>query len=280
MIPPVDIYPSSIECILEAVLADGGLAMILAEAHFDESVGSAGGKIICVAGYVFDIHQAKKMRKAWNSVLEQENLAYFRMSECAHGNEQFRKYRDDKSKRDRIARKMISIIKKRALFGVAASVYEKEYIEFVPKMRWVGSPYSILTRAVMGGAIKHFGERQCKIIYFYEAGDKSQREANSIMRGIMLDEQQKKEHHYNGHAFVDKKGNPGIQAADLLAWQWYTDRRHQIENRPRRKDLESLMTGMPYYAIHLGSVELIDMVAGVREAAQKAGLTTDDVGLM
>jgi hypothetical protein len=38
---------------------------------------------------------------------------------------------------------------------------------------------------------------------------------------------------YVGHAFVQKERNSAIQSADLLAWQWFTDKKHQLEKRPR-----------------------------------------------
>ncbi len=47
--------------------------------------------------------------------------------------------------------------------------------------------------------------------------------------------------HYSGHGFVPKLGNPVVQAADLLAWQWLKDRKNAAEGRPRRKDLASLI---------------------------------------
>jgi hypothetical protein len=48
---------------------------------------------------------------------------------------------------------------------------------------------------------------------------------------------------YVSHTFVDKKKFPCIQAADLLAWQMFTDWKHGMDKRPRRKDFSYLLEG-------------------------------------
>jgi hypothetical protein len=69
----------------------------------------------------------------------------------------------------------------------------------------------------------------------------------------------KAEYRYVGHAFVEKQKSPAVQAADLLAWQWYTNRLHQLEGKSRRKDCESLLK-LHHSATHLGPDKLNEML--------------------
>jgi hypothetical protein len=69
---------------------------------------------------------------------------------------------------------------------------------------------------------------------------------------------------YKQHAFVDKKQVRPIQAADLLAWQWY---KHviRITNgiiKPRG-DLAALSRGKPHYAVHFDAERLQAMITAI-----------------
>ena len=48
---------------------------------------------------------------------------------------------------------------------------------------------------------------------------------------------------YKEHQFIGKEHSACIQAADILAWQWYIDRRRKSEGKPRRKDCEAIVNG-------------------------------------
>ena len=67
------------------------------------------------------------------------------------------------------------------------------------------------------------------------------------------------QYRYAGHAFVPKEKSPAIQAADLLAWQWYKDKKNQGEGRPRRKDCASLLE-KHHNAVHLDREGLLTVI--------------------
>jgi peptide/nickel transport system substrate-binding protein len=52
-----------------------------------------------------------------------------------------------------------------------------------------------------------------------------------------------------------REDTPAVQAADLLAWQWYTDKRHELEGRPRRKDCARLLNHH-HNAVHVDEERL------------------------
>jgi hypothetical protein len=63
------------------------------------------------------------------------------------------------------------------------------------------------------------------------------------MDRIFGDPHLKEVYGYAAHAFVDKVKSRPCQAADLLAWQWFTDTKRRVQGtRPNpRKDLVSLV---------------------------------------
>jgi hypothetical protein len=237
----------------------GGYAMIQAQAYFDESGSHDGSPILCVAGYVFRKSQAIKLGHEWRKILRWKKLPYFHMVECAHGNGPFANL--TLAERIAVETRMIEIIKKHAVQGISVTVDPVEYASFPGKLPTkpglYDNAYALCTQTIMAG-ISAFIDANPKIenmAYFFEAGHKSRFQADEIMRAMFAVPKHKRDFRYVGHAFVEKQKSPQIQAADLLAWQWYTDRRHQREGRPRRKDCESLLQ-LHHNAIHLGAKEL------------------------
>jgi len=61
-----------------------------------------------------------------------------------------------------------------------------------------------------------------------------------------------------------KKESAAVQAADLLAWHWATDLKHQMTNRPRRKDFESLAQA-PFRGVHFDKARLLYYIELLKE---------------
>jgi hypothetical protein len=234
---------------VEIVLPRGGVCLALVEAYFDESIGEGrdhkSGRmipILCVAGYLFHSEQAKALCADWTAVLRPYGLPYFHMVDCAHGAGIFEGI--PKNERALIAAKMIGNIKRRSIVGLAVSVNLEHWDALAPDSPIIGSPYSFCVSAVMAGVHKWIETEKYDgdAAYFFEAGHKSRGEANWIMEQTYDVPALRKEARYIGHAFVDKESAPPVQAADLLAWQFYTDVRRQLEGATQhRKDFDSLI---------------------------------------
>jgi hypothetical protein len=250
--------------ILRVVLhRGGGCAVIQAQAYFDESGSHDGSPILCVAGYIFRKNQAIKLGHEWRRVLRWKKLPYFHMVECAHGNGPFAKLTKDE--RIAVQTKLIEAIKRYAVQGVAITVDPVEYAPFPGRLPTkpglYDNAYAFCAQVIMTG-VSVFLERNPlvgKMAYFFEAGHQSRPQADEIIRTMFAQPAIKQQFRYAGHAFVEKADAPQIQAADLLAWQWYTDRRHQREGKPRRKDCASLLE-LHHNAVHIDSAELDRMV--------------------
>lgn len=177
------------------------------------------------------------------------------MSECAHGNGPFADL--TKPERTIVATRMIEIIKERAVQGIAITIDNLEFYKAAaayPKLRGIyKTPYTFVSHTMLAGvaswleANSHVGS----MAYFFEAGHRSQNQTDQIMRRVFTNRPGKLlSYRYAGHAFVPKEKSPAVQAADLLAWQWYKDRKNKSEGRPQRKDCASLLQ-LHHTALHL-----------------------------
>jgi hypothetical protein len=235
--------------------------MLEVEAYFDESGSHAGAPVLCVAGYIIEKNRAIQLTAEWRGVLRARNLPYFRMSECAHGNGPFTALA--LTDRIQLVARLIQLIKQYTIQGLAVTLNVGEFDQSIPHHPIIGRPYSFAAHIILAGLSSWLDANQAatSCAYFFEAGHASQSEANEIMNTLFKSAKAKASHRYAGHAFVDKEQTPVVQAADLLAWQWYTDKRHQVEGRARRKDCAKLMEHH-HNAVHVGP----DKLSAVREA--------------
>jgi hypothetical protein len=229
--------------------------MVQIEVYFDESGTHDGAPVLCVGGYIMTKQQTVNFTNEWNAELANHGLPYFHMVDCAHGSGVFARL----SKEERVATEieMIAIIKRHTVQGLAVTVNEIEFSTYMLQHSLIGSPYSFCAHVLLAGVSSWLvaNPMVTNVAYFFESGHKHQSEANNIMNILFTNAGARLAHRYSRHAFVDKEKAPPVQAADLLAWQWYSDKRHQLEGRPRRKDCASL-TEHHHNAIHIGPEKL------------------------
>jgi hypothetical protein len=122
--------PESFIGIVDTLLSHGGFVVQIVHAFFDESGSHDGSPVLCVAGYAFQKREARLLAREWDTILMQNDLPFFRMVECAHGNDNFEHF--DKPQRIKIQTSLIGIIKRRAAHGFAVSVDTKAFAELMP----------------------------------------------------------------------------------------------------------------------------------------------------
>ena len=113
---------------LEVLLPKGGGVVVMVEGYFDESGDfDEDPKVFCIAGYFIGEQQAREMDAAWGAVLEEHDLPYFHMVDCAHGNGIFK----GRKKEECIAveTKLIGLIKKHTYWGFAALTKAEHFKE-------------------------------------------------------------------------------------------------------------------------------------------------------
>jgi Protein of unknown function (DUF3800) len=251
---------------LEAILRGGGYIVEFVEAYFDESGTDDKSPMLCVAGYILEKTAAARMDADWLAVLNKFNLPYFRMSSCAHRTGPFKMLSEEDC--IEVEKQMIAIIKASASFGVAVTVDTRAFARVMPERNFkeIGSPYSLCAHTCLTAVKSWATEKNFNgsISYMFEAGHKSQSEANGIMNRLFKNPQMRVAHRYSGHSFVDKALARPLQAADLLAWQWFLDRRRctslaaqSLSPRPRL-DLQELVRDEkpPHNMMHFDEAKL------------------------
>ena len=238
--------------LLEILLPHGGYALQLVESYFDEAGSDDGSPVLCVAGYIIEKEACVKLDSEWAEVLKIFKLPYFRMSQCAHGTGPFKNL----TMADRIEseKQCIAIIKRHITYGIAITVEPQRFEQIMPKSTEIGSPYTLCAHACLT-AVKSWATETNypgKVAYFFESGHKSQGEANAIMNRLFNMPKLRTDYRYAAHTFADKQEVRPLQAADLIAWQWYKDHKRRMERKKLepRKDCFELMYGGPYHALH------------------------------
>jgi len=249
---------SSAAWIADVMLRSGGWLIVLDfECAFDESGTHAGSPIVCVAGYIMEKSQARELDREWNEVLNWKHLEhplpYFHMADCAPdpGNGVFAGI--SKSHRIQVVSQLIAVIKRRTVQGVAATVSVKDFEEILARHPFYPDPYVLVSHVILQGVTKWIDVNRDtvgRVAYFFESGHESRADADYIMNKLFNAPRLADTYRHAGHAFVPKIGNPIVQAADLLAWQWLKDRKNAREGRRRRKDLESLLDH-PHQTAHV-----------------------------
>jgi hypothetical protein len=246
---------------LDVLLRSGGCAVALVEAYLDESGSDAGSPVLCIAGYIVEKTRAINLDREWREVLAWKNLPYFHMVDCAHGNGPFANL--SKPERIQVQARMIAAIKRNTFQGIAATISTSDFDEILKGHPLYPDPYVVLAHVVLSGVSKWAeanGPYAEKMAYFFEAGHVSRGYAEAVMNKIFTMPTTRAQYRYGGHAFVEKVSTPAVQAADLLAWQWLKDRKRAYEGigRPRRKDLESLLSH-PHQTAHVPREMLEDV---------------------
>jgi hypothetical protein len=200
------------------------------EVHFDESGTDA--KELTVAGYLFEATRIDEFCHLWNKQLAEHDLPYFHMVDCAHQAPPFDKMTKDETVR--LAMRMMGLIKRFSINGFVCNIQNDK----TKKATFYAQAVSQATGMVTEWAEKTSFEGS--IAYFFENGD-GQGLADDYLKSIPNDPGLKSARRYAGHSFVPKTGNPGVQAADLLAWQYHNFTKKRANSTLARLDLRSLL---------------------------------------
>jgi hypothetical protein len=222
---------SDLGWIAHSMLRGGGWGCALrVEAHFDESGTDA--KELTLAGYLFEAERIDLFSVEWNALLSKYDLPYFHMVDCAPGNPPFHKL----GKTDRTKLQMqLQLIKRYSINGIVCNIPNindnigKSYLE--------GVRGAVRLALEWADKVSFAGN----IAYLFEAGATGQGLADGHFQQIATDPASSAAHRYAGHAFLPKAGNPGVQAADLLAWQYHNFTKKRAKAGLARLDLRALL---------------------------------------
>ncbi|HEY6770101.1 MAG TPA: DUF3800 domain-containing protein [Candidatus Sulfotelmatobacter sp.] len=234
----------------------------MVEAYFDESGTHAGSPVLCVGGFVIETPAARELDKTWLALLGKYHLPYFHMTDCAGGHAPFDRL--GKQGCIDVETEAIHLIREYMTGGMMVSMYPSDFEEYVPHHPQLGTAYSVCVHGCLAG-VQHWANRrnyQGDIAYCFESGHASQSEANAIMKQIFAQPSLRARQRYYSHTFADKKNVRLLQAADIIAWHWFTENKRTLERiRPNmRIDTQVLMgpnsSGADFKALHYSPTAL------------------------
>jgi hypothetical protein len=271
--PASPLAGADFERLLDIYLGKGGTSVSTVEAYFNDSGTHPGSPVLCVAGYVFDKERAINFDREWRALLGVYHLPYFRMSACAHGSEPFNEL--SAGQRAALELNLVAIVNKWMTCGLAITVQPDVLGRILSTRSGLAeSPFSYCARFILTSVRRRIEEK--KIVgdcaYVFESGHQSQDEANEIMHRLYLDAKLRRAHRYLSHAFISKSIATPLQAADMLAWQWYTDSRRRIRgeaaSRPGAQALFEGGSRREYTLLHSDELSLRGWAMKTRDKAQ------------
>jgi hypothetical protein len=200
------------------LLADGAGGLFLQVAFFDESEQE---RILCVAGFLIDARQSKRLLKEWNREIHEpfksltgeefhmKRLQYLRLK---HGFKEINKYEH----------KAIGLLKSRMHYATGA-LFNLDEAEACMTREW-RERFGTIYAACCQIAMRMCGEwadkynYQDRIAYIFESGHRDAKNADRVVKALGNRPQTRDYCRYQTHAFVDKDTNILLQAADLWAW--------------------------------------------------------------
>ena len=256
--------PHALSGIFLAMCSRFDAVALVVEAYFDESYesGTASGRLLCVAGYVFLKSKARTFETKWAALLRRYGLPYFRMSSCAHGASPFDRL--DKNDRVKAEKEAIALIRESAAYGLAVTVDEAEFDSLAVANERIATAYEfcvwICLLATRIWVEKH--RPLAQIAYFFESGHADQPRANMVMKRIFDHPTLRETYRYSGHAFVPKETSLPTQAAEMLAWHWFQDSKRRREGKKPnpRKDTFALITEKDLGSLHLDALLIVEIM--------------------
>lgn len=253
--------------------ADGVVALI--QAYFDESYGDGG--VFCVAGYAFSRMKCRQFDAAWRAMLMKYRLPYFRMSSCAHNRGAFAHLTPDEC--IAVEKEAITLIKRYVSCGFAVTVDPADFAKVAGQPGVDKTPYEFCVSMLLTAVsvwVERPGHAPSEISYFFEAGTTKQGETSATMERVFRDPHLRERYGYMSHTFVSKENARPAQAADLLAWQWFTDhkRRKSGKFKGPRKDLAALVDGTSHEVFHADEDMLREIGAKIAEIRARAAVVS------
>lgn len=214
----------------KAMLHGSGWGLMLRiEAHFDES--GTDQNEITVAGYLFEAEKIDRFCDEWITLLRRNDIPYLHMADFAPGNAPFHKIEN----RTRLQMQFMRLIKSHSINGIVCNIQNDKSNNGLSYL--TGAKGAV--RAVLDWADKTAYDG--KIAYFFEAGATGQGLVEGEFQRIAKDPAISASHRYAGHGFLPKEGNPGVQAADFLAWQYHNFTKKRAKADLARLDMRALM---------------------------------------
>jgi hypothetical protein len=229
-------------------------------AYFDASQTFQPTPIIAVAGWLSDLRRWNQFERAWRNVLADSNLDHFHMTEFENRRGPYRDW--PQRRREEVLGRLVRCICATKGMGVAValSLRDFEALDDAARQRLDDNPYSVCAILCIGLVTEELKRRGIaeRVAYVFERGDLGQGQFREELADYATSERWRAAQRLRSLDFEDKKLMPGLQAADLLAYEatHQVPRQLGIETRPTRWPIRELVNNVMMQTRYLGEPEL------------------------
>ena len=209
-------------------------------AYIDESGTHLTAAHLAVALALVPEPRVNEFAVEWHNLLSKRGVREFHMTDFNAGKREFNNW--SKQQSHEFSLEVIDVVKRYVVFWFGC-VIETAHRKLIEDEKMLLSPYLVGSSFLLQ-FISDWANAQSDdvgIAYTLEAGYIDEPRFNSTLKRIVAPSPENRDRYrYLSHQF-DSKANPGIQVADIFAWQLYVDSRRFDASQARRGDFKSLL---------------------------------------
>jgi hypothetical protein len=196
-------------------------------AYFDESGVHDDSEMVCVAGFISMPDKWATFEEEWRNSLKEWNLAWYHHKELLDGQGSYRQL--SRIRRDALFAQFCSIVNKHVLGGVVVRILREQYNSvFCEDSKLVsGGIYGLAAYHCLMwlGSITEKNFPDCHLRLIFAEGAPHAKQIKKAFATITASYKAKKDPGIIALEFADAHVNPPIQAADMLATEFYLQRK-------------------------------------------------------
>jgi hypothetical protein len=224
--------------------------MVILRAYFDGGTRQKAPRVAYIGGYLGRVQDWIRFNTKWRAFLRNNDLEVFHMAQYVARKGPYLGWSD--ARRLAVIRRALALITGTAKFGVSTAVLLDDYESFgKTAQQLLGSPYSLCVGGCVAKTARVLHDAGVKedVAYVFELGDLGQGKVRVAFEELFRQPGFMKRYGILSVNFEDKRRLPGLQTADILAWE---SGRHVMdslnaEDVPMRKSLEVLVNAIPHY---------------------------------
>jgi hypothetical protein len=230
----------------------GTKSIAMLEVYFDESGIHRGSSNLVVAGVVATSKNWIKFEKRWSRILRDFDINVFHASALESSKEEFKGW--DRNKIIALQKRLIETMKSRVELYVSHGVKIQEFERIKKKFSHIDiSPYQLCCEQCVTAISKWAKEAPDRkpFALFFEQGNKAMSETMELYNEVPTSRWLRDKWGISKIAYADKYDTVPLQAADMLAYEFYKFHDNSIKRPdiPLRKSIKEIMTNKPVIGI-------------------------------
>lgn len=181
---------------------------------FDESGSSGEGGFVSIAGFVATEERWTTFDAAWNAALAKHGIPYLHTTDLANFKRIYKEWTVEQQ-RALVADLMAVIWDMGRVVAIGSTIAVDDFNSFnaEQRARWI-DPYFLLLQEVLNGATLEARPDNERVRIIYSQQDEFRGKFQQLYRVL-----QRREPRLDTLTFADMRTTPGLQAADLLAYE-------------------------------------------------------------